>query len=445
MSGLLKVPINEGVAMKYQVLVYPNITYARDLEKDSYIVVVREMIRHLNNVRSDLHFIMLLPEHVDSLDMPNVEQVTYSLPTYPNTMRAHFDTRAFLTAINWKYRNIDIVWSHLPEHMLAMKNVLYNATNERPPIVGYCHWWEVPENTGYAETMLWHNLAGMLAMDYCGVNSEWVKQLVLDHANRRLSWQAIMALGEIIQPQYLGTDPTYLSDAYPEPGRIIFNHRPNEYTGFNWACQQFDRLWERRQDFKVGFTMADVDKPWAFRIDAPTRDDYLDELARSWIGVGTFKRYSAWSVSVMDGLGMCLPYVLPRGFCYPEMVGDNYSLLYDPREFMPTLERALNMSMTTRLDMAHTVRTVAESYEWSRRITPYSDMFHRAIASLTHATVTTPTYARVRALALEGKTKNEIMRAMSWTGPRVPFGQYREALRREGIGLTEEYEQLSLV
>ena len=31
-----------------------------------------------------------------------------------------------------------------------------------PKIVGYSHWFEVPENTAYNKTMLMHNIAGML-------------------------------------------------------------------------------------------------------------------------------------------------------------------------------------------------------------------------------------------------------------------------------------------
>ena len=32
----------------YKILVYPNITYMKDLEKDSYVVVLRNVIKELN-------------------------------------------------------------------------------------------------------------------------------------------------------------------------------------------------------------------------------------------------------------------------------------------------------------------------------------------------------------------------------------------------------------
>ena len=34
----------------YNILVYPNITYQKDLEKDSYVVVLGNIIRELNKI-----------------------------------------------------------------------------------------------------------------------------------------------------------------------------------------------------------------------------------------------------------------------------------------------------------------------------------------------------------------------------------------------------------
>ena len=40
----------------YQVLVAPNITSASNLEKDSYVLVMENVIRELNKIRDDLFF-----------------------------------------------------------------------------------------------------------------------------------------------------------------------------------------------------------------------------------------------------------------------------------------------------------------------------------------------------------------------------------------------------
>ena len=53
------------------------------------------------------------------------------------------------------------------------------------------------------------------------------------------------------------------------------------------------------------------------------------------IGVGCFTKYSAWSMSTTDGLSRNVPYILPKGLCYEEMVGANYPLMYSgKKEFM---------------------------------------------------------------------------------------------------------------
>ena len=43
-----------------RVLVYPNITFQEDLEKDSYIQVIKKQISLLNEIRDDLWFYLIL-------------------------------------------------------------------------------------------------------------------------------------------------------------------------------------------------------------------------------------------------------------------------------------------------------------------------------------------------------------------------------------------------
>ena len=58
---------------KYKILVYPNITFKKDLEKDSYVVVLGNIIRELNKIRDDLFFtiIALLTSTVYNLKIQN--------------------------------------------------------------------------------------------------------------------------------------------------------------------------------------------------------------------------------------------------------------------------------------------------------------------------------------------------------------------------------------
>ena len=74
-----------------RVLVYPNITFQEDLEKDSYIQVIKQQIKLLNEIRNDLWFYLILSKPMESLAFDNVTQYPLVLPTYPPTMRSHFD------------------------------------------------------------------------------------------------------------------------------------------------------------------------------------------------------------------------------------------------------------------------------------------------------------------------------------------------------------------
>ena len=147
---------------QYKVLVYPNITYMKDLEKDSYVVVLRNVIKELNKVRDDIHWTILSPYEIQSLVFPNTTQLPIELPSYPNAMRTHFNHKQLLKTIDWKKNDYDVVYSHLPEHTLQLSNMFANETNINPKFIGYCHWFEVPENTAYSKKMLMHNIAGIL-------------------------------------------------------------------------------------------------------------------------------------------------------------------------------------------------------------------------------------------------------------------------------------------
>ena len=75
---------------KYKILVYPNITFQKDLEKDSYVVVLGNIIKELNKIRTDLHWTILSPELIPSLQFDNTDQLIVPQISYPNSMRMAF-------------------------------------------------------------------------------------------------------------------------------------------------------------------------------------------------------------------------------------------------------------------------------------------------------------------------------------------------------------------
>ena len=126
----------------YKILVYPNETFQKDLEKDSYVVVLKNVIKELNKVRNDIYWTILTSKHVESLQFENTEQLEIKIPSYPNKMRTHFDADEILKVIDWRNKDYDIIYSHLPEQTLALSNLFKNSTNLDLPIIGYSHWFE---------------------------------------------------------------------------------------------------------------------------------------------------------------------------------------------------------------------------------------------------------------------------------------------------------------
>ena len=413
---------------KYKILVYPNITYMKDLEKDSYVVVLRNVIKELNKVRDDIFWTILSPEHVKSLAFDNTEQLLINLPSYPNKMRTHFDVTEILKVIDWRNNDYDVLYSHLPEQTLALSNMFINSTNISPKMLGYCHWFEVKENSNYTPTMLAQNLLGILEMDECGVNSEWLKDFVIKKSKELFSDKQVKQLEEIIKPHYLGIDDVSPDHEY-EPKTILFNHRDNDYTGYSWFVEQMDELYKERQDFKVFTTLTNLDRPYAERVKLHDRKEYLNFVRKMHMGVGCFKTYSAWSISTTDGLSQGVPYVLPNKLCYPEMVGKDYPLLYNEKDFLSTIKNMLD-NPNVREEANSYLAPKLPDFKWSGRVLRWFDDW-KQIEDL-RVIKDTEAYQRILEFINRRKSvsKKDILEHLGW-GVRVGWSSYRNRLRTE--------------
>jgi len=417
----------------YKILVYPNITYMRDLEKDSYVVVLRNVIKELNKVRDDIHWTIMSPGDIKSLTFKNTTQIPINLPSYPNAMRCHFNYNEIKANLRWKETDFDVVYSHLPEHTLNMTNLLENDTNITPKYVGYCHWYEVNENTNYSKRMLMDNYNGMLEMEECGVNSIWLKELVLEKAKEWYNKETISKLDKIIKPHYLGIDKINNVEVPTKKKTIIFNHRDNYYTGWTWFIDRMDELYKQRQDFTVYTTLADLDRPYAKRVKISDRDEYLDFIRSMHVGVGTFQKYSAWSISTTDSLSMGVPYILPNKLCYPEMVGKDYPLLYNGKdEFLQKVNGALDDDGS--VDKAKNyLKTKIEEFPWASRVPDWFGGWNfLSPDKFDMIGDKSESYNKIVDFIHKKKsvTKKEILDYLGW-GVRISFSPYRNRLRTE--------------
>ena len=416
----------ESTQYDYKVLIYGNYTYRDNLEADSLVEVLRHVIPYMSK-QQKIHFTILIPEFVNSLDFPNVEQKIYRLPTYINQMRTHFDSIQFMKHIDWKRNDWDIIYTHLPEHTNQIANCIFNNTNIHPKIIGYSHWFEVPENAPYAKHMLTSSVAGLLQMDECGVNSDWLKQLTIKYAGKHWNKEVLNDLQRIIQPHYLGVDRINVRKDYKDK-TVVFNHRGAGYTGWEWFVKICDEIWEERQDFKVYTTLTQVDRPWNKKVKCESRDEYMDFLSTMKFGVGTFQTYSAWSISTTDGFSVGVPYLLPNKLCYPEMTSvakDPYPYLYNDRaDFKKRFNEMLDNPIT------YDTTDLAKNMIWEERISKWfnnwKDVFNLKAVRETESVVKMKDFIKQKGFV----TKEQLLKYLGW-GVRIKYSGYRNALRND--------------
>lgn len=408
----------------YKMFVYGNYTYRDNLEADSLVEVLRNVIPYLNS-RYKIHFTLMTPELIKSLSFPNVHQEIYALPTYCNTMRTHFDAIRFLEMMDWKRRDFDIIYSHVPEHTSQIANVVYNNTNLRPKIIGYSHWFEVSQNAPYEKTMFDSSMLGVLEMDECGVNSVWLKHLVLQNAEKRFNPQTVAKLSSIIQPHYLGVDQYRPRPKNVVPKSVMFNHRPSGYTGWDWFVKVADKIWEKRQDFTVYTTLAEVDRPWNKKVNLPTRREYIDFLNRMQFGVACFQSYSAWSISVTDGLSVSVPYILPNDFCYHEMVPPEYPFFYNNEdEFINWFNKMLDNPSLCMIGPE-----VAAERTWTNTVSKWFGGWDEVFDLKGLKTETDGYNSVVDIIKSAGYiSKKDLLEKLGW-GVRIKWSPYRNLMR----------------
>jgi len=303
-----------------RVLVYPNVTFQKDLEKDSYIQVIKNQIRLLNEMRDDLWFYLILTEPTPSLQFDNVTQMYIDLPTYPPTMRSHFDVLKLQKMLGRKL-DFDLVMTHLPEHAHALKNTLYNVTHHMPLFFGYCHWFDVKDVVAWPKDSFLQNITGLLEYERCYLNTQHQKDLVLNQAKETFNDKTVSKLNDILTVQHLGVNEgDIINEINETPEKIIvFNHRPDTYKHFKEFIAVMDKLWDIRKDFKV----------WIPLLEKPNRDYvvttkgdkqwYYKQLQKCYVGFSPKQTYGGWSVATTDGMMNGVPYVMYDDTYYHEL------------------------------------------------------------------------------------------------------------------------------
>ena len=325
-----------------RVLLYPNITFQEDLEKDSYIQVIKNQIKLLNEIRDDLWFYMILPKPVPSLQFDNVTQWYTDFETYPQTMRSNFRVDVIRKMLH-KGLDFDLVMSHLPEHTHQLVNTFYNVTHHTPPVAGYCHWFDLREVVAWPKDSFLQNITGLLEYDRCYLNTQHQKDMVLNQARETFNDTTIERLNNILTVQHLGVNKEdIVSDINETPEKIIvFNHRPDTYKHFKKFIAVTDKLWEMRQDFKVWVPLLGKSNREYVVTDKGDKDWYYKQLQKCYVGFSPKQKYGGWSVSTTDGMMNGVPFIMYNDTYYKE--------LYSEGDFFDNDHEALTM-LNTYLD-----------------------------------------------------------------------------------------------
>ena len=413
-----------------RILVYPNITFQENLERDSFVQVIKNQIKELNAIRDDLWFYLILTKKL-KLDFDNVTQYIIDLPTYPQTMRSHFDVPLMQKIIKHEL-DFDLVMSHLPEHTFDLVNVMHNVTHHIPTVFGYCHWFDLKEVVAWPKDSFVKNIMGLLEYERCYLNTQHQKDMVLKQASLTFNDDIIVKLNEILQVQHLGVDREDIADDINEnPEKIIvFNHRPDTYKNFNGFLKVIDTLREQRQDFKVWIPLWETKDRTRESFVYTTKSDkqwYYNELKKCCVGFSPKQKYGGWSVATTDGMMNGVPYIMYDDTYYKE--------LCPSADFFENDEIATNLLNLFLDDTKYRNEQAVSAKEWISKKLIYQDKMIEMssyIDSLLAQTKTmgeSDTFKKIVEWIREEKvlSKSQIMKKLGW-GRGIKWTPYRRAL-----------------
>lgn len=410
-----------------RILVYPNITFSKDLTKDSYIQVITNMITELNNIRTDLFFYLILPEFLEMLDFPNTSQLIMKVPTYPPTMRSHFDVDYFRKLINHDL-DIDLVFSHLPEHTHAVKNTISNVTHHSPSYFGYCHWFDLKEVVAWSQSSFNQNILGLLEMERCYLNTQSQKNLVLNQSTETFNKGTVIKLKDILTPHHLGVKKSDIVEPNTNTDKlIVFNHRPDTYKDFNNFMKVLESLREVREDFTVWIPLLEKsDKDW-ITTEKFNKQRYYKKLQQCRVGFSPKQVYGGWSVSTTDGIMNGCPYIMYDADYYRELnptadfFTENSTAVNLLNKYLDDPEYRNEMSIKSQSHLRKNLIYTAEIKNISDYIDNLIDK-QKCIQS----DVTTRLINIIK--SKRQVTKKELFNSYLGWGRGIKFGPYRRAL-----------------
>ena len=330
------------------------------------------------------------------------------------------------TDVNWNYKDIDLIFSHLPETTWNLLNYFGNEWHHTPPVLGYSHWFDLKDVCNWQYPAFQRECEGITLMKKCYVNTESQKQLVLKEAREIFRDKVVNKLDEKIVPFHLPVLDEYVKDGVNENPNIssygegqdgeiveqnkkliVFNHRTKIYKDFkNFILHVCDPLWEKRKDFRVWIPLLDVStikelggKTWTQR-----KEEYLDDLdykgsttsqdedkakemylrrlhEECTVGFAPKQTYEGWSVASTDGMMKGVPYIMWDSDCYREL-NPNADFVSSYEETVDMLGKYLD-DLDYRNKNAHIqYNHIKDNLLWSTKSEQLSDDIDEVVESV---------------------------------------------------------------
>ena len=411
-----------------RILVYPNITYSKNYEQDSFVQVLMTMISGLNEIRDDLYWYVILPCYVKNLDFENVKQFHIPIPSHPPTMRVHFDTDAMKPLLNAKW-DYDLIFSHLPEHTLNVSNLIFNKSHHKPKIFGYSHWFDFENIVTWEKHVFLYNISGLLEMEFCYLNTDAQKKLVLEESKKYFNDDVITKLDNILRVHNPGIKSEDVVDSHKlnTDKVIVFNHRPWAYKNYDHFISLMKKLREQRQDFTVWVPLLDKSNIDWITCEKYDKQEYYNRLSECRIGFSPKQTYAGWSVSTTDGMMNGLPFIMYDS--------DYYHELCPVSDFFESDEEALKLLNHYLDDESCRNEMARQQLEYARTDLIYKDTLLRMSDDID---ILMGDAKRVKSQDALGKIKNiietegtitkaELIKKLNW-GVNIAWNKYRNAL-----------------
>ena len=320
-----------------KVLVIPNITNSRNIEKDSFVDVIYNHIKSLSEI-GNYFWHIVLPKPVGKLNLINIKQHIVGISGDMINMRVAFPKEMVPILQELDY---DVVYSHLPDWFMVAR-----YTDKK--IIGYSHWWEM--NTCNAEDRknmarnLPAEMLGVLKMDTCFLNTQEQKDKVLKEASTLFNSDKMSELESKLQVWNLGVQKNKIVNTALNVKEkiIVFNHRPAAYKGYPHFIELMEEYRKTRKDFTVWVPQLDGTPEFNWIDNTKVaKEEYYKKLQSCSVGVQMRQTNYGWSVAATDCMMNGTPMIYQESGCYKEIDPDGLFFKFK-KDFFKMLDTLLD-------------------------------------------------------------------------------------------------------